>query len=96
MNTGTIVGLSVVSIIAIVCFGVTMSYTYMGIGQTDDASVFNNFGYPLGTGIFALAAAIVLPMAFNEDDITLAVAVMISIMACALAIGAVATGSITH
>jgi multidrug transporter EmrE-like cation transporter len=46
--------------------------------------------------LFALAAAIVLPMAFNEDDIILAVAVMISILACALAIGAVATGSITH
>jgi hypothetical protein len=96
MDMLKIVLLIAVLVSVIVCYAVTTSYTYIGIGNTDDASVFYNFGYPLGTGIFALATAIAFACTMPEDDTTLALAVLIGITAAALSIGTLATGSITH
>jgi len=82
--------------VVIVCYGVTACYTYIGIGQTDDAAAFYNFGYPLGTGLMALATAITLALIMPENDTTLALSVVIGVTAIALSIGTIATGSITH
>ena len=81
---------------AIVCYGVTACYTYIGIGQTDDAAAFYTFGYLLGAGLFALATAITIAFTMPETDTTLALSVVIGITAAALSIGGMATGSITH
>ena len=86
----------VLLVIVIICFGVTTSYTFLGIGQIDDADRYMKFGYPLSAGIFALIAAISIPIAFKENDLTLALAVLIGVCALALSIGAAATSSITH
>jgi hypothetical protein len=82
--------------IVVICFGVAGTYTFLGIGQIDDASTFMQIGYPLTAGIFALGAAVAIPFSFPETDLTLSIAVLIGVTALALSIGALATGSITH
>jgi len=90
-----VIVLAVLLVSVVICFSVTTSYTYIGIGNADDASVFYNAGYPLGAGILALATAIAFAFTVPEDDTTLALSVLIGITATALSIGAMATGSIT-
>ncbi len=86
----------ILAIGVLVSYTVAMSYIFVGIGQTDDVSSFYNPGYMIGSGVFALAAALCVALAVPDNEATLPIAVIIGVTALALSTGALATGSISH
>jgi len=94
--SGQSIVIAILIIIVIVCYAVAACRVYIAIGHSDDQAAFDIYGYPLGTGIFALCTAIAFGFAMPEDDITLALSVLVGVTAVALSIGALATGTITH
>ena len=82
--------------IIIICYAVTACAVYNVIGNEQDNTFNTNFGHMLGAGLFALLATILSIFAMQETVYTLAISVVIGVLAIALSVGALMVASIKH